>query len=374
MSAEAKAAAASLSLLVAAGVAGCLCVEDKSKKWPAGAEATPPPEAEARASPPAAALAVVAAAPPPTSSVPAAPPPPTPLALWKAAHAGDASRVVQLLAAGADKDEVRLPQCRGCDGVRSGKSVRCRSLLVGALARTGEMSQITRGCVMQVNHVDDGSYKRTALCAASARGNLECVAALLAAGAAVHATDAGAPGWAPLHYASYDNHEAVVAELLAAPGAAVDQPTAGKGGFSLTPLHIAAQAGSTAAARVLVRAGAAIGARDVRYAAHCPPPPRCVVWTGAPLRNVCSSCHEVEAANGYGRCQRSHSSHPRARLRWERCPGGRALPFLLLLREKWWQRRQAAAVGRKSNNPPVQHPLAKLKWQRPLLRGQGRLW
>jgi hypothetical protein len=342
MSAEAKAAAASLSLLVAVGVAGCLCVEDKtSKKWPAGAAAaTPPPKAEARASPPAAALAVVAAAPPPTSSVPAAPPPPTPLALWKAAHAGDASQVVQLLAAGADKDEVRLPQCRGCDGVQrraGGAGSLCGAVHCwwGALVRTGEMSQIMRGCVTQVNHTDDGSYKRTALCAASARGNLECVAALLAAGAAVHATDAGAPGWAPLHYASYDNHEAIVAELLTAPGAAVDQPTAGKGGFSLTPLHVAAQAGSTAAARVLVRAGAATGARDVRCAAHCPPPPRFVVWTGAPLRNVCSSCHEVDSANGYGRCQRSHSSHPRARLRWERCPGRRALLFLLLLSEKW---------------------------------------
>jgi hypothetical protein len=59
-------------------------------------------------------------------------------------------------------------------------------------------------------------------------------------------------------------HAAVVEQLLNAPGVLLDQPTAGKGGFHLTPLHIAAQAGSAAAARVLVRAGACTGARDVR--------------------------------------------------------------------------------------------------------------
>ena len=76
--------------------------------------------------------------------------------------------------------------------------------------------------------------------------------------------DDGAPGWAPLHYGGYEGHESVVAKLLAEPGVVVDQPTTGKGGFFSTPLHIAAQAGSAAAARVLVSAGAAIDARDVR--------------------------------------------------------------------------------------------------------------
>lgn len=85
------------------------------------------------------------------------------------------------------------------------------------------------------------------------RGNAVQVAALLAVGAAVYATDAN--GWTPLHEAALGGHEAVAAALLAA-GVPVDAVS----NRGITPLHAAAQRGRAAAAAVLVAAGAPVDA------------------------------------------------------------------------------------------------------------------
>jgi hypothetical protein len=105
-------------------------------------------------------------------------------------------------------------------------------------------------------------YGHTPLHYAAAAGHAECVALLLAAGAAVNAAACGA---LPLHRAAYGGHARVVAQLLAA-GSRVDAPDTATGD-GRTPLAKAASNGHAAVVGMLLAAGADAGAVDARGAA-----------------------------------------------------------------------------------------------------------
>lgn len=96
---------------------------------------------------------------------------------------------------------------------------------------------------------------RDSLYSAAARGDIEVVRHLLAAGAKVN--EPGVEGATPLHAAAYGGHLDVV-NLLLNSGAQVN--AADEAGF--TPLHAAAREGKLLVARVLVERGANINALD----------------------------------------------------------------------------------------------------------------
>ena len=93
----------------------------------------------------------------------------------------------------------------------------------------------------------------TLLTDAAANGDADCVAALLAAGAAAHRPNSR--GLFPLHCAARSGRLAAVRALLAA-GAKVDAPAAAGGGGE-TALRLAAAAGHADVCEALLAAGAA---------------------------------------------------------------------------------------------------------------------
>lgn len=100
----------------------------------------------------------------------------------------------------------------------------------------------------------------TPLMFAANSGNTELVELLTSNGAGVNLTST----WdkmTPLHRAASGSHVAVVKQLLAM-GSVVDSPSMGSGQDGLTPLMLAARAGSADVCKLLIEAGANPAAKD----------------------------------------------------------------------------------------------------------------
>ncbi len=186
---------------------------------------------------PAAILAGVAAAaaapvtPAAAAATQVAPPPATTDALFHAIAVDDDRAVARLLAHGADPD-ARDP--RG--------QVALYVALRDGSPRSARVLEAAPG--LHVDATNDAG--ETPLMMAALRADAAAVEALLARGAAPHRA-----GWSPLHYAASGGDAALVARFLAL-GAPVDA----RAPNGATPLMMAARYGSSAAAQVLLVAGA----------------------------------------------------------------------------------------------------------------------
>jgi cytohesin len=157
--------------------------------------------------------------------------------LFVAALLGDANRVRELLARGAD------PNFVGDEGLAP----------LHAAAKHGhtEIAELLIGSGADVNIRGRGGL--TPLHVAAAAGQVKVMRLLIARGADVNARDG--EGWTPLHAAArYCRAEA--AELLIEHGADVNARERNGG----TPLHVAVAAGCAEVARLLVESGADVNA------------------------------------------------------------------------------------------------------------------
>jgi len=100
-----------------------------------------------------------------------------------------------------------------------------------------------------------GQHNFTPLISAARHGSVECVHALLAAGADVEAADLH--GSTALHRASYFGTKKVIAALVEL-GASLEATDR----FGRTPLHVAADNGAVDACRLLLKLGSSTNARD----------------------------------------------------------------------------------------------------------------
>jgi len=117
-------------------------------------------------------------------------------------------------------------------------------------ARLADVAGLLSGDA-DVNEPKTDGSGATALCIAAQEGHMEVVAALLAAGAIVHAAEGARPA---LQFAAAHGHLEVVAALLAA-GARVNEA----GDEGATPLLVAAYQGHTKVVSALLAAGAEVG-------------------------------------------------------------------------------------------------------------------
>ncbi|KAH3760287.1 ankyrin repeat domain-containing protein 11/12 [Pelomyxa schiedti] len=134
-------------------------------------------------------------------------------------------------------------------------SVRSGSLVASALCRAanaGDSAKLIANMRLPNTDVNATTERgTTALHVASRSGSVECVTALMDAGARVDVTDA--ENWTPLHYACLYGHEAVC-ELLLKGGASIVARTS----QGATPLHHACHNAHKRIASLLIQRGADI--------------------------------------------------------------------------------------------------------------------
>ncbi|HEU0108026.1 MAG TPA: ankyrin repeat domain-containing protein, partial [Vicinamibacteria bacterium] len=163
-------------------------------------------------------------------------------ALLEAASRDDAKLLAALLAAGADASradpEGTTPLCAAAE---AGKDANVATLL---------RAKASTSAACGISH-------RTPLQEALRHGSLSSVQALLAAGAAVDARDAG--GQTALHYAADEDPQALVQALIAAHADVAARSNGGE-----TPLHRANNHRSVANVQALLAAGAPVDARNGR--------------------------------------------------------------------------------------------------------------
>ena len=145
----------------------------------------------------------------------------------------------------------------GCDWRDMEVFVKKRRMLPLEVASRGGHDAVVKTLIELGAPVDD--RKNRALQAACTAGRVGAVRILLDAGTYVSRKHDNRP-WFPIHYASWEGHADVVAELLSR-GADVDSVTTTEGE---TPLHMVCAKGFTDAAVVLIEAGANINALTIR--------------------------------------------------------------------------------------------------------------